>query len=356
LVFAFGLFMRSVDSMIREPDGGGTSARIFSIVGLYAMIFVLVFERMTFELGLVYAIGITTQNLIFWVQLHDSSASHNSLYRAVIGGMVPGAILAYLLWLRRQTLGKAAALMQKDSDNYSIALGEFINSDRDAMARLRQRTESFCSTQPAGHPRQQTWYVKRESVGLAGAESTYPSVLAASHSSTTSEPRSRSGSFRRSEESFVSHSSVMINLAEEKRLRQAKSPDQLYISAIFAHFLLKMYLCKVALRNNGCFPASIHDRNISWSEAIHDPGLESEILWPAPKHRKRIVEKVLRTYQGDLSKVLDIARGSIVFRTVADMLSCFEDMTSDPSVEVLRVKNKLSGPDGSTGGAFTGIR
>ena len=47
---------------------------------------------------------------------------------------------------------------------------------------------------------------------------------------------------------------------------------------------------------------------VAWTSAAADPELEARIKWPAFKKHERCLEKLLRVYQDDVSRLLDIVR------------------------------------------------
>ena len=61
-----------------------------------------------------------------------------------------------------------------------------------------------------------------------------------------------------------------------------------------------------------------------------------------PKRRKRAIEKVWRGYQGDATRLRDLVRCSLVFETVEHMEAAVDVILSDPSVQILRVKNRFA--------------
>jgi hypothetical protein len=70
--------------------------------------------------------------------------------------------------------------------------------------------------------------------------------------------------------------------------------------------------------------------------------LAKEIKWGTLKSPKRAIEKMIRAYRGDASQLLDICRQSIVFDTVSELLACVKIIIQDPSVVVIRIKNRLN--------------
>jgi len=122
-----------------------------------------------------------------------------------------------------------------------------------------------------------------------------------------------------------------------------KSIDQLYLQA---HTMLPIFACKVcdwALSSRGCFPhKSIFDTFILWEDASQDPLLASKIKWASVKSPDRSFEKVYRSYGNDVSRLVDVVRQQIVFRSVEDIRNCLAAISSDPEATIRRHKNRLA--------------
>lgn len=56
----------------------------------------------------------------------------------------------------------------------------------------------------------------------------------------------------------------------------------------------------------------------------------------------RAVEKCTRSYQGDVSQLLDCVRQCIVFDNMSDVLQAVRVIASDDQIHLLRIKNRLS--------------
>lgn len=63
----------------------------------------------------------------------------------------------------------------------------------------------------------------------------------------------------------------------------------------------------------------------------------------APKGIDRSIEKVSRSYANDVSKVVDIARQAIIFKSFHDLTACLDCILADASISVLRIKNRFDG-------------
>ena len=59
------------------------------------------------------------------------------------------------------------------------------------------------------------------------------------------------------------------------------------------------------------------------------------------KQRRRAIDKTWRCYAGDVTRLLDLVRGSITCRTVRGITDCLARIRADPGVFVLNVKNRF---------------
>ena len=65
------------------------------------------------------------------------------------------------------------------------------------------------------------------------------------------------------------------------------------------------------------------------------------IHWCALKRLPRAIEKAIRCYNGDVSKLTDFCRQAIIFDSVADITRCLNQIRKDRSVRIVRIKNRL---------------
>jgi len=77
---------------------------------------------------------------------------------------------------------------------------------------------------------------------------------------------------------------------------------------------------------------------ISLAEVMGEP---DKLKWAPLKRKERAIEKLYRCYQNDPSRLCDLARQMIVFKTVADLEACFKEICRCQEVNILRVKNSL---------------
>ena len=69
--------------------------------------------------------------------------------------------------------------------------------------------------------------------------------------------------------------------------------------------------------------------------------LSSKYIFSAVKPTERALEKLLRCYDCDPSRLLDCCRQRIVFDDVEDIIICLQSIQDDPELEILRIKNMM---------------
>ncbi|EKX30866.1 hypothetical protein GUITHDRAFT_122928 [Guillardia theta CCMP2712] len=124
------------------------------------------------------------------------------------------------------------------------------------------------------------------------------------------------------------------------------SLDQLYAQAVFADPIFRKKVQELAEESRGLFPALPHGFNgsvecIGWREAKEDEELQQRIRWAPMKSVDRAVEKLVRSYNNDVSRLLDVVRQCIVFEQLEDLCECLERILGDPEIVVMRIKNRL---------------
>ena len=78
---------------------------------------------------------------------------------------------------------------------------------------------------------------------------------------------------------------------------------------------------------------------------------------PAPiKTPQRCYQKVSRAYGGEFSRLVDILRATIVFRTVDNLIRAVTAISQDANVNILKVKNRFSMNFVEQGGLQSGYR
>uniref|UniRef100_A0A7S0VV58 Uncharacterized protein n=1 Tax=Hemiselmis tepida TaxID=464990 RepID=A0A7S0VV58_9CRYP len=132
--------------------------------------------------------------------------------------------------------------------------------------------------------------------------------------------------------------------------RPVKSMDHLFLQAGLLSKILRGHVVKLASLSNGMFKFQWFRNGFeeeatfeSWKEVgvTHKDGRIGGVRWTAIKSIGRATEKVVRSYGGDVSRLVDVCRESIVFENVSDLTRCLQLICEDPDLEVLRVKNRL---------------
>ncbi len=119
-----------------------------------------------------------------------------------------------------------------------------------------------------------------------------------------------------------------------------QSLDLLYAQAMMLNPIFQNKVQQIALASSGFFNATLSsDRNessISFTPACdwHRKGVLKRV--------DRVIEKVVRSYTGDVSRVSDIVRQCIVFDTVHDICEAIRVLGADPEIQVMRIKNRMS--------------
>jgi hypothetical protein len=118
------------------------------------------------------------------------------------------------------------------------------------------------------------------------------------------------------------------------------SLDLLYAQAMLINPIFQTKVQQIALASSGLFLVTLgsdrNDPNISFTPACD---------W----HRKgnlkrvdRVIEKVVRSYKGDVSRICDIVRQCIAFDAVNDICRAIQAIDTDPEIRVVRIKNRMS--------------
>jgi len=117
------------------------------------------------------------------------------------------------------------------------------------------------------------------------------------------------------------------------------SLDLLYAQAMLLNPIFQIKVQQIAL-SSGFFLEILgsdrNDSNISFTPACD---------WPRKgvlKRVDRVIEKVVRSYKGDVSRICDIVRQCIAFDAVPDICRAIQAIDADPEIQVLRIKNRMS--------------
>ncbi len=136
----------------------------------------------------------------------------------------------------------------------------------------------------------------------------------------------------------------------------AKSLDWLFSCAAIADVCFRPMIKRWALASRGycaltnppaqdldsTFVNSLPNEFVLWEEVIRggDTMLE-RVAWCKLKSRHRALEKLWRAYSGDVSRLVDLCRQSIVFDSPRDLLTCLQTLVADQEIRILRIKNSL---------------
>ena len=186
---------------------------------------------------------------------------------------------------------------------------------------------------------------------------------------------SRRPNLRKSMRSFGTGGSQMR--IEMKRVANAaidlstrvQSLDQLFAQAAGLHPVLQEKVQQWALESKGYFRVAQQEGAVQasqpgtwvptattssstgetatfvlWEDAVRDSTLRGSIKWGKLKGIPRSIEKLLRSYDADPSKLLDVCRQTIVYDSVKDLCDGLKAIRDDPEVFVVRCKNRLD-PD-----------
>mmetsp|Transcript_8813 Transcript_8813/g.20804 ORF Transcript_8813/g.20804 Transcript_8813/m.20804 type:complete len:465 (+) Transcript_8813:84-1478(+) len=129
------------------------------------------------------------------------------------------------------------------------------------------------------------------------------------------------------------------------------SLDQLYSQAAGLDHMLRRKVQEWAGRSRGMFPlqdelqpspgGSSQQQFVLWAEAAARADTDIMVRWGQLKSPDRAVEKLMRSYKQDVSRLLDICRQQIVFASIEDLLECVRVLAADEEAVVVRVKNKM---------------
>uniref|UniRef100_A0A7S0N255 Uncharacterized protein n=1 Tax=Cryptomonas curvata TaxID=233186 RepID=A0A7S0N255_9CRYP len=167
------------------------------------------------------------------------------------------------------------------------------------------------------------------------------------------------------------HSSSLANgsgsFAVSRNHVPVTNMDQLYMQACGLNPLLRSKVQDWADTSDGRFPLRPEDSEakanlrlsrtrcddtsagisggvnqyVRWEDAQDQPDLLHRIKWAHLKSEDRAIEKALRSYKGDVSRLVDICRQCIIFETVQDLCVCLRSILDDRQVRVVRIKNRL---------------
>jgi hypothetical protein len=131
------------------------------------------------------------------------------------------------------------------------------------------------------------------------------------------------------------------------------SLDQLYAQAIVMQPFFRSKVEKIALGCNAHFSVLPNVDNQSedprttfatiqpwanfksYAEAAQSQGVQ----WDGLKHVDRAMYNLALFHTGDVSKLTDIVRQKMLFKTLGDLCTCLECITQDEEIEIVSIKN-----------------
>ena len=153
---------------------------------------------------------------------------------------------------------------------------------------------------------------------------------------------------------------------DDERSRAARKPrtsaplpvsslDQLYDQAAFVDTCLRDKVLTIGHAANGYFvlnDGSEADQELPkayerFSRVLDGSVPRFRVGWAPLKSPQRALEKLLRCYGGDVSRLLDCCRQRILFDRIADIRAGLALLLADPEIRVVRLKNLLGADHGS---------
>ena len=122
------------------------------------------------------------------------------------------------------------------------------------------------------------------------------------------------------------------------------SLEQLFDQAAALDPFLRRLVRRLALECKGLFPvvtdgAARHE--LQACERILRPEGSARVAWAGLKPTDRALEKLLRSYDCDVSRLVDICRQTIAFERPGDVLACLEALCADRDLDIVRLKNRM---------------
>jgi hypothetical protein len=118
------------------------------------------------------------------------------------------------------------------------------------------------------------------------------------------------------------------------------SLDLLYAQAMLLNPIFQKKVQQIALASSGFFLVTLsserNETTVSFTPACdwHRKGVLKRV--------DRVIEKVVRSYKGDVSRICDIVRQCIAFDAVHDISRAIQAIDADPEIQVVRIKNRMS--------------
>ena len=119
------------------------------------------------------------------------------------------------------------------------------------------------------------------------------------------------------------------------------SLDQLYVQAACVEPILLHKVKEWALASGGSFPCRMASGAVAYVRWEGTDASSSHFKWCQLKSTQRAIEKVIRSYGEDASRLVDVCRQCIVFDDLQGVSACLSKIAADTDVKLLRVKNRL---------------
>ena len=320
----------------------------FTVPSIFNTITMVYFERHLVFIFLFNGILDLAQSLVICILL-DSKLDllfleAHALVSFVIGAyLFSGSVLFY--YLRRRVLQKSQNLLSDDQKKYDELWKETLHTNLIQISLLKQKIEEqrlLNRHKQCTIPPRQTVLVAEKGflIHLSAFQRTYGIIKTIiTHWYHSKATLSRTISERRDSTLEV----CTPNLTSSSRIirRPLQSLDKLYVQALCLEPILLHKVKSWADSCSGCFPcAKTSDLVVFERYSDIEMSQRSTIKWARLKSTQRTIEKVIRCYGQDASRVLDVCRQSIVFKTVHDLLVCFSVIAADPDVEIVRIRNR----------------
>jgi hypothetical protein len=262
-----------------------------------------------------------------------ATSSESGLYRAIVAliwSILP-AIMLSLLILARYLTSRWVLLdfLAPDRTRYETAWASVVNEDREekALLNLASLADSMQINIDASEARQ------------------YLSCQVPQQNLSFLNPFFRSSSRRFSVQSALRElavTSTSLSSIHVSKKILITSLDQLMEQATCLNIFLKKKVRELSLNSRGAFHVNFQGgcgRSLEqYTEALQYP---HDWLWAGAKPAERALEKLLRSYDCDVSRLLDCCRQRIVFGSISDLTTCLNSIRMDKEIEVVRLKNML---------------
>jgi hypothetical protein len=122
------------------------------------------------------------------------------------------------------------------------------------------------------------------------------------------------------------------------------SLDQLCRQAACVDLFLQEKIRCWALDSGGYLPFTFFNGNenpiVMRIDSIQANLQSAKVKWVDLKAQDRVLEKLLRSYGNDVSKLFDFCRQSIYFENLKDLALCLDAIIGDKEVQIYRIKNR----------------